>query len=333
MTARAGVICLVTALSVAAGVTGCGGDDDSDEGQGLEVGYAFGFDAGDTSDRLAFDRLVRNTDIEPSFVETGGTPEAIAALTRGDIDMAKVIFPDAINAIAEGADIRLILTVNPKLDDVLAAPPEVETVAELRGGRILAGRPGPNPELAALGDVLQRAGLDEDDYELEFVPDSQDRSAALVSGRADAATLESVDIELAGGDAKLKQLADLGGKQPGPSGVLAVRRDFAEQNQALLEDVVRELRAGFQELYGPNGRDAWVDKAREEDLADQPEEVAARIYEGHRELGYWPKGSPITEAQHARVVDYLVENEVVENPVPFDEVWDISFWTAAAQGG
>jgi hypothetical protein len=50
-------------------------------------------------------------------------------------------------------------------------------------------------------------------------------------------------------------------------------------------------------------------------------------------LGYWTRGSPITEAQHDRTVDYFVDTGLVEKPVPFDEVWDISFWRKAAQAG
>lgn len=324
---------LVVALSLTAAVGACGGDDDGEDGRELKVGYAFGFDVGDTGDRVAFDHLAATTDIEPTFVETGGGAEAVAALTRGDIDMATLSFGDALNAVGQGADIRLIFAMTQKLDDLLVAGPELETVPELRGRRIVAGQPPPGQEAVALDRVFEQAGLNEGDYELEYVPDSQNRSAALVGGRADAATLESVDVELARGDAELNVLADVGAGIPRPSTVLAVRRDFVDENRALVGEVVRELRAGFRSLYGPDGRDAWVEQAREEDLADRPEEVAARIYEGHRELGYWTRGSPITESQHDGTVEYLVENGIVDEPAPFDEVWDISFWTAAGKGG
>jgi ABC-type nitrate/sulfonate/bicarbonate transport system substrate-binding protein len=319
----------MAAISVAATLAACGGNNDSDEGRSLKVGYAFGFDVGDTGDLVAFDRLAAATDIELTFVETGGGAEAVAALTRGDIDMAKLSFGDALNAIGQGADIRLVFAMNPKLDDVLVGGPEVQTVAELRGKRILAGIPPPNQESVPLGHILEQAGLEEGDYELKYVPDSQNRSAALESGATDAATLESVDIELASGDVKLNRLADIGAGIPAPSLVLAVRSDFPEENRALVGDVVRELRSGLESLYGPDGRDEWVEQAQEEELADQPEEVAARIYEGHRKLGYWTRGGPITEAQHDATVAYLVGGGIVEKPVPFDQVWDTSFWTAA----
>jgi ABC-type nitrate/sulfonate/bicarbonate transport system substrate-binding protein len=326
-------ISLAAALALAVTVTACGGDDQGKQGRSLKVGYAYGFDVGDTADRIAFDRLARDTDIQPSFEETGDGSKAIAALVRGDIDMAKVSFTDAINAIGQGADIRLILSANPHLDLVLAARPELHTLADLRGKRILLDRPGPSISAAELRIVLKQAGLEEGDYELGFLPDSQNRIPALASGRADAASLESVDLELARQDTQLNQLVDLGARVPEPSNVFVVRGDFAKENSALLDETVRELLAGFETLYGPGGRDAWIKRARADYLADQPEGVAARIYEKQRRLGYWLRGGPLTEAQHRRALDFLVANGVVEKPVPFDEAWDVSFWRKAAGGG
>jgi ABC-type nitrate/sulfonate/bicarbonate transport system substrate-binding protein len=276
--------------------------------------------------------VAEETDIEPTFEETGGGAQAVAALTRGDIDMAKLAFDDALNAIGQGAELRLILSANNQQDLILVTSPEVKTLADLRGTHILLTRPGPSLSAATLPSVLEPAGVREGDYEVGYSLDSQDRSAALLSGRADATTLESADLELARQETELNQLADLGSRVPPPGNIFVVREDFIEENRALLEDLVRELLAGYETLYQPGGQEAWVERAQEEALADQPEGVAARIYEAHRKLEYWPRGRPYTEEQHQRALDFNLEAGVVEQPVSFEQAWDISFWTKAAGG-
>jgi ABC-type nitrate/sulfonate/bicarbonate transport system substrate-binding protein len=277
--------------------------------------------------------VAEEADIEPTFEETGGGAQAVAALTRGDIDMAKLAFDDAMNAIGQGADIRMILSANNRQDLILAGSPEVATLPDLRGARILLTRPGPSVSSATLPPLLEQAGVEEGEYEIGYLLDSQDRSAALVSGRADAATLESADLILARQETDLNQLAELGPRVPPPGNIFVVREDFIEENSALLEEVVRELVAGYESLYAPGGRDAWIERAREEDLADQPEDVAARIYEAYRKLGYWPRRDPYTEQQHQRALDFNIEAGVIEKPTSFDEAWDTSFWSQAAAVG
>jgi len=95
--------------------------------------------------------------------------------------------------------------------------------------------------------------------------------------------------------------------------------------------VVGGLLAGFESLYGTGGREAWVAKAREGDLADEPVEVADRIYEDERAIEYWPRGGPLTEAEFNAAQDFYTANGIVEEPVPFDQAWDIHFWQNAAK--
>jgi NitT/TauT family transport system substrate-binding protein len=276
--------------------------------------------------------VAEETDIEPTFEETGGGAQAVAALSRGDIDMAKLSFDDAMNAIAQGAGLRLILPATDRQDLILAGRPEVATLADLRGGRILLERPGPSVSAATLPLVLGEAGLKEHDYEIGFLENSQNRSAALLSGRADAATLESADLELASQETNLNELTELGSKVPPPGTVFVVRQELIDEDPALVEEVVRELLAGFEALYEPDGEAAWVEQAQEGDLADQPEKIATSIYEGHRNLGYWPRGEPYTEREYQRAIDFVREAGVIEQPAPFEEAWDTSFWAKAAEG-
>ena len=87
------------------------------------------------------------TGIEPEFTETGSGEAAIAALVNGDIDMAKVSFSDTINAIAQGADVCMILPANQTVDLILVSQPEIRTLADLRGRKITLGQRGAEPQL------------------------------------------------------------------------------------------------------------------------------------------------------------------------------------------
>jgi ABC-type nitrate/sulfonate/bicarbonate transport system substrate-binding protein len=318
------------ALALACTLAACGGGGGDDNANQLKVGYAYGFGVSNNADRVAFDRLQRDTGITPDIIETGGNEQAIAALTKGQVDLAKVSFTAALAAIAQGADIRVILTTNPTLDLILASTPPINSLADVRGERVLLDRPGPSPSVAATKLVLGGAGLSEGDYEIGYLPDSQNRIVALENGRAKVASVESADLVLAQGKADLNQLANVGAQVPPPTTVLVARSDSTKDDASRLNKEVSALLAGYESVYTPAGRAAWIAKARENELKDQPADVANRIYDIERANRYWVRGGPPTQADYQRTLSFLLGNHVIDNSVPFDQVWDTSFWANAA---
>jgi ABC-type nitrate/sulfonate/bicarbonate transport system substrate-binding protein len=322
-------------VAVALAVAACGGGDDATEGESrkIDVGYAFDFDAGDTSDRIAFDRLERTNGIRVAYRQMGGGPNTVAGLLRGDIDIGTLTLIDAVNAIDQGADIRVVLGQNMVMDLSLVARPDIERPEDLKGKRIAYPFPGATEIIARI--ALEKAGLDEDDAEFTSIGDSVRMAAALASGRVDAASLESLDfrrlLERKPGMSALVNMYELA--PLGISTVWAVKREVVENNPELVQDLVSGLLDGYEYGHSAASRPTWVAKAKNSALEDDDRSFIEQTYEHYRKIGLWPRRDrPVTPQHHDRAVALWGRYGLIDGPARFREVWDISFWRKAAAG-
>jgi hypothetical protein len=98
--------------ALGAGLGACGGDGDSGAGtRTLEIGSPYSVDIGDTGDQLGYKRLKEERGISVDYREIGREPTGtVAGLIRGDYGVAKLGLDDVMPVIAQGADVRLILS-------------------------------------------------------------------------------------------------------------------------------------------------------------------------------------------------------------------------------
>jgi ABC-type nitrate/sulfonate/bicarbonate transport system substrate-binding protein len=320
----------VVLLALAA--TACGEDDTDDDAakkpKTLEVGLSFSPGVDDTADRVAFAELKRKSGIRVKFTETGGPPNTAAGLLRNDFDMGSTSLLSAVNAIDQGADLEVILGAAMAVDFFLVGGKGVGDIADLEARRVASGEPGGASEVVTKV-ALERAGVN---AKLSVLDDSGARAAALTSGRIDAAALEFPDLELVSAkEAGLTPVASLHEIAPFlMADVWIVRKDFAEKNRELLEDVVGGLLDGYEFVRSEAGRKAWLAEAKPHAGGKEGEAVLDAIYDRSKEIRYWPRrDEPVSEERHDQSVRFWRDAGLVESHVPFDEVWDTSFWQAA----
>jgi ABC-type nitrate/sulfonate/bicarbonate transport system substrate-binding protein len=323
---------LTAAMGVVLAIVAAGCGDDDDKGAGgeptLEVGLAFSPGLDDTADRVAFDHLEQETGIKAEFTETGGPPNTAVGLMRGDFDLGSTSLLSAVNAIDQGADLKVVLGAAMAVDFFLVAGEGITDIEQLEGKNVSHGEPGGASEVVTKV-ALDRAGVD---AELSVVDDSEARMAALVAGRVDAAALEFPDYELLSSrEEGLTPVASL--KDIAPfliADVWMVSEDFAEENPELVREVVAGLLDGYEEVRTESGRAAWFEQARPYTGEDGAETVLDEVYARHDAVGYWPeRDRPVDPARHDRLVRFWRENDLVEGEPAFDEVWDVSFWRSA----
>jgi ABC-type nitrate/sulfonate/bicarbonate transport system substrate-binding protein len=317
-------------------LVGCGNaPDDSKRSAAapLEVGYSFGFDAGDVGDRIAF-RRVEQSGIRVRTRDMGSPTNAVAALTRGDIELANMPYTVLADAVANGVPIRAILGANMAPEFLLVGRPGIASVADLRGKVVVHSGPGTISEVL-VRVALKRAGLGPRDVSLRGIQESPQKAAALVSGRAEGGAVEFVDYELLrrelpGAKVLVRQL-DV---QPRATVMVWVmKRSTMERSPARVGRIVAGLLRGYGDVYSAAGRRSWLELARKSVLADAPPGLAPRVYGFYRDVGFWPRrGQPVTQAQHDALVAYWRANGVFDGDLPFTEAWDMSFWPAAATG-
>src|SRR5439155_22121592 len=177
-------------------IAGCGGGrhGGGTRRPALEVGYAFGYGAGDVADRIAFARLRRQSGIAIRIRELGGVANAVVALVRGDVQLATMPYSTAIRAADEGAHLRVVLGADMASDFVLVGRPGIDSVAALRGRRVGYDQPGLDGE-TLVHEALARAGVPTSDVKLSPLGESRARADALAAGKIDAAVLDEVDYE------------------------------------------------------------------------------------------------------------------------------------------
>src|SRR5439155_13920286 len=125
-------------------IAGCGGGrhGGGTRRPALEVGYAFGYGAGDVADRIAFARLRRQSGIAIRIRELGGVANAVVALVRGNVQLATMPYPTAIRAAEEKAHLRIILGATMAPEFLLVGRPGIHSVEELKGRRVVFDEPG-----------------------------------------------------------------------------------------------------------------------------------------------------------------------------------------------
>lgn len=332
---RACALTVMAALAV--GLGACGDDDDEAGGEGkatetITVGYAFGFDVGDTGDRVAFRRIQERESIRTRFREMGGAPNTVTALQKGDIDFASMNLASAITAIDQGADLRVVLGSNMFPEWELVAGPDIATAADLKGKKLATFGRNDETEATVLAG-LEEAGLGEDDVELIALGDSPNRATALERGRIDATSLEFVDqqrlktrIEGLHVLARLRDLAPT----VAPT-VLVTTGRYLRGNRDVVERVVHGLLDGYDFVYGDEGKAAFVAEARRGPLSEDPPALAAQTYDFYREEGLWPRADePIDADRMVATQRFWLKTGQLEKSLPFPKIWDVSFWQSAS---
>jgi ABC-type nitrate/sulfonate/bicarbonate transport system substrate-binding protein len=325
-------LALVLAAATAA-LAGCG--DGSHSGRpsrpSLEVGYAFGFDAGDVADRIGFVRL-RRSGIRIRIREFGGVADTVVALVRGNVQLATVPYSTAIRAVDEGAHLRVVLGADMASDFVLVGRPGIDSVEELRGRRVAYDAVGLDGE-TLVHEALARADVPISDVKLSALGKSSSRAAELSARKTDAAVLDASDyVRLRRRGEDLRVLARLSDFRPrSAQTVWVVSQSYEQMHRALLRRVVDGLLDGYAFVYTPAGRRAWIELARRSVLEGRDAAVAPRIYAIYRRARFWPlRDDPVTPAQHARTVRFWLRAHELERFVPFARVWDERYWRRAA---
>jgi ABC-type nitrate/sulfonate/bicarbonate transport system substrate-binding protein len=166
--------------------------------------------------------------------------------------------------------------------------------------------------------------------------DSINRATALLAGRIDAAVIEFVEfMRIDYQQPGFEILGSMKDISPFPvNTVFVVTGEFAEQNRELLGEVVSGLLAGYEILYGPDGKREWTELASATQLEGEEPALVARVYDFYRDLGFWPRRArPVPQADYERGVEFWLENGQIEVSVAFEDVWDLAAWQAAAGRG
>lgn len=270
---------------------------------------------------------------------TLSTDEAVeAALDRNRVDVALLSTVGLNRAVSKGLDMKFVVGIEMHNTFVLTTRADVTDLEELRGKRI--GTQSRTSLSVAVAEVMLReqAGLEPgEDYEMVYLPGSDNRAAAMEAGNLDAAVLfRNVAAQLEKRtDGEFKIYGGLWDVlDPMLWEGLAVSEQF-RANKELATTFVKAVLDTYEEFYA--GDPAEMAPLKEGIPEAEPLDTTALAgdFELYQEVGLYPTDGGLDPKYYNAMTDFLVEIGQLEEDqvVPYEEAVDPSILEAAKTGG
>jgi len=256
------------------------------------------------------------------------------ALLAGESDIAGTHDADElIIGTAGGADLLGIGSAKSKMDYVLVAQKEYESVEDLAGTTIATSGPGGFNTLL-MRFALEDVGLDPDtDADLAQIGSSGDRAAALLAGVASSAAATIDDwFEISEQTDDLHILAYFSQIRPTfPKGVYFAHTEFWEENPELaLAWACANLEAN---AWITADEERFIEWANEN--IDASETSLRESWQFAVDVNMWPSdpAEVLNVSGTQELADILLDAGDIEEPVVAEELLDLSYLEEAAEMG
>lgn len=262
------------------------------------------------------------------------TTSGIQTLIAGESDAGAHGADEVVLGAAEGATAVAIGAPNSRLAYVLIGNEDVNALEDLEGATIaMSGPSGFDALLSRF--VLEDQGLDPDsDANFLQIGGSGERAAALAAGSADAATVFLEDFfEIRQRDDSISIVSYMAEEYPEfPADVYFASTEFLEANP----DMGTAMACANLEYNSwiADDEDGFVEYALS--VAPAASEVGLRdTYEAAFEVDMFPteSGEVLNPDGMQALMDAMVENEEISQPVEIDSVIDTQYLDSAAEMG
>lgn len=272
---------------------------------------------------LAMERkLFEANGITLNWFAAGSAAKAVQQTMAGSLDISIAATDQTVRAISQGAPIAIISGA------VTAAPfrvlgnKDVKGWADLKGKTVSVGGPS-DQTLFFLRIMARKNGLKDSDYDLVYAGTTPARFAQLMSGAVGAAVLTNPN-DLVALDAGYSDL----GTAPDYVPVWAqnnvfVNTDWAKRNG---DSIVAFLKAFLQAsaiFYDPANREEVIATLMKYNSSDR--KTAERVYQFYQDKKIIAQNAALSEPGLQAVVNSLVENKELPNPMPVASLIDRSF--------
>lgn len=264
--------------------------------------------------------------IEASFVTE---PTPLTGVLTGAAEMSMASPGQAALAHTRGADVRVLVTAQSRLTQAVFVRPDVslsdpsdwqQVAQDLRGRRVGITTRGGSTD-TNLRYILSQAGLDPDS-DVQIVPLGAGPSmiAGVEAGQVEAALsyqpltatmlardLGMVAIDLAAGQGPAAL------DQPMTTGI--VSGDLAADHPETLDDIVAAMDDAVELMSDPANREQVMAVARDR-LAGTDDATLTELLDQLQPL----LRTTYTEQDHDHVVQLLVDSELLESAIPYDQM-------------
>lgn len=286
-----------------------------------------------------FEYVYRNYGIEGGFYEAEGLDvehvgftaglTGMQALVTGDVDFACEWLLSILGAIREGADIKVVVTVNADNTYTVVARDEVADVADIANRTWAISRMGAiSQTYAALW--ADAAGVDTSTITWVPIGGNTARARAVLAGQVDAAMLtygEYLRISEEPGVKSLGTLPEL--LPPLPISVCATSTRMIEESPELVQKFVNGVLNSVRHARTDEGKAAYIALAKELGAGDFTDEQFDALWDFYlgpdgNPLAMDPNGGMYPEVIH-RNMAMAVEDGTIPEMYPLEKMWDPRF--------
>lgn len=261
--------------------------------------------------------------VKVEFVTLDGSPQAVAALNSGAVDIADITLDSSLRLRAEnGVLVKGFVASGQGASFLIAGKEDIKTVADLKG-RAFGVADNGSLDYNLTQAMLRGTNSEEPNFVAIGAPDV--RVQALAAGRIDATTVSFgtyLSIADTPGIHIVVQPDELSKYTPSPTKLvsaleptLAAKRDAIERFTAALIDISRDMKANPGQ---------WVDELakRRDDLPRPRIESIAQVLDAQ-----WCTDGCMDPANLGKVVDYLYTTPDFKDvkPIAAADIFDASF--------
>jgi NitT/TauT family transport system substrate-binding protein len=264
----------------------------------------------------------KDENLTVELVRFEGGVGSLRASASGGITLAGTSAEPVIDAIANGADVKVVYSYAPAVDVSFVVGPGIKTLADLKGKKMGVQEPGGFADVMTR-IVLKKAGVDPKD--VTFVQTTTaGRVQQLTTGATDTAVLH------------IDQTKTVQKTNPGISvlvnmweilsdyqySVYVAPTDAIKNDAKTLECTIRALMRANRAMYDPANKQKIVDLAVKEGKIDAA--IAADTYDLLVKANAWPQNEGVPQ----KFIEGTIKSEKdfgkITKDLTFDQVVDLS---------
>jgi NitT/TauT family transport system substrate-binding protein len=262
--------------------------------------------------------------LDVEIVEFRGDVVATKALLSNDIDvLLNVGATSAIVSAAQGAKVRTWLVPHP------VTPYHFVARKDSSGGTI-KGLVGKTIAVSGIGAVsyhipriiLEKNGVDPEKVNYVVAGSNADRFRAMISGKADAAMVSTIEAAKLDGFPDLVNLGVVAKVVPEIPFIFSIaREDYIQKNS---ETMYRLTKAAIEATRWIAANKAGTVEVAAKVIPDEKPEILSKAYD-LADPHLWGVNGDISEGAYKYTVNFLLKVGFMKEPVPYDKLFDRRF--------
>ena len=233
----------------------------------------------------------KDENLTVELIRFDGGVGSLRASASGAIDLAGTSSEPVIDAIANGADVKIVYSYAPNVDVTFAVGPTIKTMADLKGKKMGVQEPGGFADVMTR-IILKKAGIDAKD--VTFVTTTTaGRVQALATGTTDTAVLHIDQVRtVAKANAQIHVLANMWDVLTDYQySVYIVPTQTLKDDPSTTECLIRALMRANRAMYDPANRQKIIDLGVTQTKEDK--DVVEATFDDLVKAKAWPQNEGV----------------------------------------